>query len=81
MVMVDEQYDFPRNLVGYGQSGLNKQWPNGARIAVSLCVNYELSLFHGAIQRIISVRNLELGETCVILSHLVLSESIIDNII
>jgi hypothetical protein len=45
MVVVDEKYSFPRNIVGYGQKGLDCQWPNGARIAVNICINYELSFF------------------------------------
>ncbi len=33
--------DRTRDLVGYGRSGLRVRWPNGARIAVSVVVNYE----------------------------------------
>jgi allantoinase len=31
----------PRNFVGYGSSPPNPQWPNGARLALSLVINYE----------------------------------------
>ena len=41
MVTADPKYEFPRNLLGYGEEGLDPKWPNGARIAVSICVNYE----------------------------------------
>ncbi|KAL6253236.1 hypothetical protein RBB50_000959 [Rhinocladiella similis] len=37
----DDHYDFPRNLVGYGEKSHNPQWPNGAKIAVSFVINYE----------------------------------------
>jgi hypothetical protein len=37
----DDNYDFPRDLVGYGEEGFNPQWPNGAKIAVSFVINYE----------------------------------------
>ena len=37
----DEKYDFPRDLVGYGENSFNPQWPNGAKIAVSFVINYE----------------------------------------
>ena len=30
-----------RNIVGYGAKGPTGRWPNGARLAVSLCLNYE----------------------------------------
>ena len=33
--------DYPRDLRGYGQSPPDPRWPNGARIAVSLVLNYE----------------------------------------
>ncbi|MCA3439200.1 MAG: allantoinase PuuE [Rhodobacter sp.] len=42
---------YPRNLLGYGASPPDAQWPGGARIAVSLVLNYEEggenSLLHG----------------------------------
>ncbi|OAA54375.1 Glycoside hydrolase/deacetylase, beta/alpha-barrel [Niveomyces insectorum RCEF 264] len=41
MVIQDNNYTFPRNLVGYGENGKNAEWPGGARIAVSICLNYE----------------------------------------
>ncbi len=41
MVQAEEKYAFPRDLVGYGQEGIDCEWPNGAKIAVSFCVNYE----------------------------------------
>lgn len=37
----DDHYDFPRDLVGYGESSFNPQWPGGAKIAVSFVINYE----------------------------------------
>ena len=41
----------PRDLVGYGAHPPNPQWPNGARIAVSVVLNYEeggeYSILHG----------------------------------
>jgi hypothetical protein len=37
----DDHYDFPRDLVGYGETSFNPQWPNGAKIAVSFVINYE----------------------------------------
>lgn len=37
----DEKYDFPRDLIGYGEESFNPQWPNGAKIAVSFVINYE----------------------------------------
>ncbi|KIW25905.1 uncharacterized protein PV07_09041 [Cladophialophora immunda] len=41
MVIEDKKYSFDRDLIGYGQQGRNAEWPKGARIAVSICVNYE----------------------------------------
>lgn len=37
----NDRYDFPRDLVGYGEESFNPQWPNGAKIAVSFVINYE----------------------------------------
>lgn len=37
----DDRYDTPRDLVGYGPTPPNPQWPNGAKIAVSFVINYE----------------------------------------
>lgn len=37
----DDKYDFPRDLVGYGEHSFNPQWPNNAKIAVSFVINYE----------------------------------------
>lgn len=37
----DDHYDFPRDLVGYGEESFNPQWPNGAKIAVNFVINYE----------------------------------------
>lgn len=37
----NDKYDFPRDLVGYGENSFNPQWPNGAKIAVSFVINYE----------------------------------------
>ena len=35
-------YEFPRNLQGYGEHGLpGLKWPNNAKIAVSFVINYE----------------------------------------
>ena len=42
---------YPRNLLGYGANPPDAQWPGGARIAVSLVLNYEEggenSILHG----------------------------------
>lgn len=42
---------YPRNLLGYGASPPDAQWPQGARIAISLVLNYEEggenSILHG----------------------------------
>jgi peptidoglycan/xylan/chitin deacetylase (PgdA/CDA1 family) len=32
---------YPRDLVGYGRTPPNPQWPGGARIAVQFVLNYE----------------------------------------
>ncbi|PZX47268.1 OHCU decarboxylase [Roseinatronobacter thiooxidans] len=32
---------YPRNLTGYGATGAQAKWPNGANIAISLVLNYE----------------------------------------
>jgi hypothetical protein len=37
----DDKYDFPRDLVGYGENSFNPEWPGGAKIAVSFVINYE----------------------------------------
>lgn len=37
----DDHYDFPRDLIGYGEDSFNPQWPNKAKIAVSFVINYE----------------------------------------
>ena len=34
-------YQYPRNLVGYGQLPPHPRWPNNARIAVQIVLNYE----------------------------------------
>ena len=34
-------YQYPRNLVGYGQQPPHPRWPNSARIAVQIVLNYE----------------------------------------
>jgi peptidoglycan/xylan/chitin deacetylase (PgdA/CDA1 family) len=34
-------YDFPRDLTGYGRHPPSAHWPNNARIAVSFVINYE----------------------------------------
>ena len=37
-----DQMDMPaRDLVGYGANRPEGRWPNGARLAVSVVVNYE----------------------------------------
>ena len=36
-----EKYDFPRDLIGYGEQSHNPKWPKGAKIAVSFVINYE----------------------------------------
>ncbi|MDC7684653.1 allantoinase PuuE [Asticcacaulis sp. BYS171W] len=33
--------DYPRDMIGYGQTPPDAQWPNGARIAVQFVINYE----------------------------------------
>jgi allantoinase len=33
--------DYPRNLVGYGEHPPDPQWPDGARLAVQIVMNYE----------------------------------------
>jgi len=33
--------DYPRDMVGYGQTPPNANWPDGARIAVNFVINYE----------------------------------------
>lgn len=35
------KFDFKRDLIGYGEEGLDCQWPNKAKIAVSFVLNYE----------------------------------------
>ena len=37
----DDQSNYPRDLVGYGEKLPNPQWPNSARLAVQFVVNYE----------------------------------------
>ncbi|MFU8899515.1 MAG: polysaccharide deacetylase family protein, partial [Roseinatronobacter sp.] len=32
---------YPRNLTGYGATGPHAKWPNGAKLAISLVLNYE----------------------------------------
>jgi allantoinase len=39
--MPSDESDYPRDLVGYGATAPNPDWPSGARIAVSFVVNYE----------------------------------------
>lgn len=34
-------YEFARDFKGYGEKGLNLEWPSGAKIAVSFVINYE----------------------------------------
>jgi allantoinase len=42
---------YPRDLIGYGQEPLNPEWPHGARVAISIAVNYEvgaeMNILHG----------------------------------
>jgi putative urate catabolism protein len=42
---------YPRDLIGYGQTAPDPQWPNGAKIAVQFVINYEEggehSVLHG----------------------------------
>ena len=33
--------DYPRDLIGYGPTPPNPNWPNGARLAVQFVINYE----------------------------------------
>jgi peptidoglycan/xylan/chitin deacetylase (PgdA/CDA1 family) len=42
----DDHYDFPRDLIGYGEKSHNPQWPNNAKIAVSFVINYEEGAEH-----------------------------------
>lgn len=35
------KFDFSRNLLGYGEEGLDLQWPDNKKIAVSFVLNYE----------------------------------------
>jgi peptidoglycan/xylan/chitin deacetylase (PgdA/CDA1 family) len=42
-----------RDVIGYGAKGPTGRWPNGARLAVSLCLNYEEG----------SERNLSMGDS------------------
>ncbi|QWF22957.1 polysaccharide deacetylase family protein [Nocardioides sp. LMS-CY] len=39
--MNEERTALTRDLVGYGRNGPDARWPNGARLAVSLVLNYE----------------------------------------
>ncbi len=49
--MFDPTSSYPRDLVGYGAHPPDPAWPGGARIAVSLVLNYEeggeMSVLHG----------------------------------
>lgn len=44
-VNIDKQqgtkYDFKRDLIGYGEEGLDCQWPDNKKVAVSFVLNYE----------------------------------------
>ncbi len=33
--------NYPRDMIGYGDSPPHANWPNGARIAVQFVLNYE----------------------------------------
>src|SRR5690242_2143673 len=33
--------DYPRDMVGYGQTPPTARWPNGARLALQIVLNYE----------------------------------------
>lgn len=35
------KYDFKRDLIGYGEEGLNCEWPENKKVAVSFVLNYE----------------------------------------
>lgn len=39
--MTPSDYDYPRDLVGYGQSPPHPRWPNDARLALQIVLNYE----------------------------------------
>lgn len=39
--MIDPSAPYPRDLVGYGRTPPDPQWPGGARLAVQFVVNYE----------------------------------------
>lgn len=49
----DDKYDFPRDLIGYGEKSHNPKWPNKAKIAVSFVINYE------EVRLIFSIHNLK----------------------
>jgi chitin deacetylase len=36
-----DPFRYPRDMIGYGESPPDAQWPGGARIAISLVLNYE----------------------------------------
>lgn len=39
--MTPSDYNYPRDLVGYGQSPPHPRWPNDARLALQIVLNYE----------------------------------------
>ena len=41
MVDTNNPSDYPRDMVGYGQTPPNARWPNKARIALQFVINYE----------------------------------------
>lgn len=49
--MSAQQQTYPRDLIGYGEKPLHANWPNNARIAVQIVMNYEEggenSVLHG----------------------------------
>jgi allantoinase len=49
--MTDYIKSYPRDMVGYGEHLPDAKWPNGARIAITIGVNYEgggeLNILHG----------------------------------
>lgn len=48
---MDPNASYPRDMIGYGRSLPDPQWPGGARVAVLLTINYEaggeMSILHG----------------------------------
>ena len=39
--MFDLDQPYPRDMIGYGRTPPDAAWPNGARVAVQVVINYE----------------------------------------